>query len=206
MPNLPALTAGILLVAYWGRVLRLVCKIRRTTGRSANFAPTEPLGLALRILWYPAVVIWIVHPLISAFRPNLIRPLFVIPAVAWAATVAAALAFAGTLVCWRKMGKSWRMGINPEEKTQLVVTGPYSYVRHPIYSLSSLLMLSTMAIVPTWPMLAVGVVHLSLLQWEASREEVYLLQHHGQSYAEYCRRVGRFFPRSLSGYGSSTLC
>lgn len=200
--HLPALIAGTLLVAYWGRVLRLVYKIRKTTGRSANFAPREPLGLALRVLWYPAVVIWIAHPLVSAFRPNLIKPLFVAPALAWAAALVATLAFAGTLVCWRKMGKSWRMGINPDEKTQLIVTGPYSYVRHPIYALSSLLMLCTLLIVPTWLMLAACVVHLLLLQWEASREEQYLLQHHGASYAEYCRQVGRFFPKSLSPYES----
>ncbi len=200
MPHLPALIVGILLVAYWGRVLRLVYKIRRTTGHSANFAPSEPLGLLLRVLWYPVVVIWILHPLISAFRPRWIAPMFDVPAVSWIAVIPAVAAFVGTLVCWKRMGKSWRMGINPEEKTQLIVSGPYAYVRHPIYALSSLLMLSSVVIVPTWLMALVGLLHLTLLQWEASREERYLLQHHGRSYADYCRRVGRFVPRSFRPY------
>ena len=30
--------------------------------------------------------------------------------------VIAALALAGSIVCWKRMGKSWRMGIDPGEK------------------------------------------------------------------------------------------
>jgi protein-S-isoprenylcysteine O-methyltransferase Ste14 len=203
MHDWPALLLALILTVYWGRVLRLVYKVRRTTGRSANFAPPEPLGRVLRMIWYPAVIFWIVHLYATAFvAPPLaiMRNLFSPRYIAWPATTAALLVLLGTLVCWRKMGKSWRMGINPQEKTQLIVSGPYGYVRHPIYALSSLLMLSTMAAVPSLLMLMIGVIHLLLLQWEARREEAYLLLHHGQAYADYCRRVGRFFPRSPAAY------
>ena len=67
----------------------------------------------------------------------------------------------------KKIGNRLAMGIDPADKTQLICTGPYAYVRHPIYALSSLLMLMTMVIWPSPVMLAVGVVHLLLLQWEA---------------------------------------
>lgn len=203
MPYWPALIVGVILTAYWGRVLRLVYKIRRTTGKSANFTPPEPLGLLLRTLWYPAVGLWVVHPYLTAFHvklPLALRPLFTQLAVAWMAALVAVAALAATLVCWKKMGKSWRMGINPDEKTQLIVSGPYAYVRHPIYALSSVLMLTTLAVIPSPLMLAAGVVHLLLLQWEARREEKYLVVHHGQAYAEYMRGVGRFIPRSLRAY------
>jgi len=93
------------------------------------------------------------------------------------------------------MGRSWRMGINPDDKTQLVITGPYAYLRHPIYALSSLLMLCTMVIVPSPAMIVVGCTHLLLLQWEARREEKYLTALHGNTYANYARRTGRFVPR-----------
>lgn len=109
----------------------------------------------------------------------------------------AVLAFGATWVCWKKMGKSWRMGINPDEKTQLIVSGPYAYVRHPIYGLSSLLMLASLAVVPSPLMMIVAAIHLVLLQWEARREEQYLRLQHGRVYEEYCRSTGRFCPRSL---------
>ena len=203
MPHWPALILGLFLTIYWARVVRLVYKVRRTTGRSANFTPPEPIGLLLRSIWYPAVGLWIIHPYLTAFQitlPRLFRPLLVQPLLAWAAVIIAALALAGTLVCWKKMGKSWRMGINPDEKTQLIVSGPYAYVRHPIYALSSTLMLASLLIIPSPAMLAAGLIHLLLLQWEARREEKYLLVHHGQAYADYCRAVGRFLPRSLRPY------
>ena len=165
-----ALVIGLVLTAYWGRVMRLVYKVRKQTGKSANLRPKEGVGMGLRVLWYPAVVAWI------------------------CAGVAISC-LAATWVCWKRMGKEWRMGINPEEKTQLIVSGPYAYVRHPIYALSSVLMVASVVAIPSPLMLGVGVIHLALLQWEARREEKYLVVHHGEAYAEYCRRVGRFVPR-----------
>jgi len=93
------------------------------------------------------------------------------------------------------MGKSWRIGIDPAERTALVRTGPFRFVRHPIYSLSILLMLGTLAATRTWLMLVIAIIHAALLQFEASREETYLLQKHGDEYAHYRRATGRFFPR-----------
>ena len=131
---------------------------------------------------------------------SIFRPLFLSRALAWPAALVAVGAFAATLVCWKRMGKSWRMGIDPADKTQLVCSGPYAYVRHPIYALSSLIMLMTMIVLPSPLMLAVGVIHLRLLQWEAGREERYLLGVHGEEYRLYRTHTGRFLPRSLSGY------
>jgi protein-S-isoprenylcysteine O-methyltransferase Ste14 len=204
MPDWPSLILAFVLTAYWGRVLRLAYKIRRRTGRSAAFAPAEPLGRLLRILWYPAVAVWIAHAWISAWGYQahpILRPLWHSGAAAWAAALTAVAALAMTLVCWKRMGRSWRMGINPDEKTELIVSGPYACVRHPIYALSTLLMLCSIAIVCSPLMLAAGAIHLTLLQWEARREERHLLQHHGQAYGEYCRRVGRFIPRLPRAYG-----
>src|SRR5690606_20755779 len=99
--------------------------------------PAERLGRWLRFIWNPVVAAWIALPLIAAFSRNdrlpvLLRPWPLHPAIAWAGLVVAAAAFGATLICWKRMGKSWRMGIDPGEKTQLVLSGPYAYVRHPI--------------------------------------------------------------------------
>ena len=56
------------------------------------------------------------------------------PRLSWPAALVALAAYLATLVCWKKMGKSWRMGIDPNETTQLIITGPYRHVRHPIYA------------------------------------------------------------------------
>lgn len=202
--HVPALLLGLILAAYWGRVIRLTLKARRRTGRAGNFIPAERLGRILRFIWNPVVAAWIALPFVVAFRgqklPDLLRPWPLHPAITWIALALAVAAFAATLVCWKRMGKSWRMGIDPDEKTQLVLSGPYAYVRHPIYGLSSMLMICSIVIVPSVAMAAVGIIHLLLLQWEARREERYLTQTHGSIYADYAAHTGRFVPVSLSPY------
>src|SRR5258707_2861606 len=186
----PALAVGVIVAAYWWRVLQTAVRMRRKTGQAANFVPTEPLGKMLRIIWQPIVWIWIIYPFIAAFLnhpPLLLRPLYFLPSVQLFAVIIALLAFIATRICWKRMGKSWRMGINPDERTILIVTGPYAYVRHPIYALSSVLMVATVVAVPTPLFIATGLIHLILLQWEAHREERYLSIIHGQQYDLYCK-------------------
>jgi len=195
--NLPAVLVGLIVATYWGRVLRLMWKIRRKASHSANVVPPGPLGWLTRALWFPVVFLWILIPLVGPFvqvRFWLLWPLFELPGLGWIAFAFAAGSLIFTWICWKQMGSSWRMGIDPAEKTSLIVTGPYAYIRHPIYALSSALMLATAAADPAPLMLAVAVVHLLLLQFEARREEQYLARVHGQPYLDYCEKVGRFVP------------
>lgn len=201
------LALGLIVGFYWARVLKLVRKTRKKTGQSAQLFPREALGRLLRVVWYPAVGLWVLHPwltlgawaagfeLPAAFRPLVATPWLAVPAL-----LAAALALWGTLICWRRMGTSWRMGINPGEKTQLIVSGPYAYVAHPIYGLQQVLALASVAVLPTPAMLVLAAIELVFLQWEARREEKYLVQVHGEVYAGYLRSVGRFFPRSARAH------
>jgi protein-S-isoprenylcysteine O-methyltransferase Ste14 len=209
MPNLlpqswPALLIGLILASYWIKVMHLVRRTKRQAGHHANLIPEEKLGRVIRVVWIPVIVLWIVLPLLAAngvlaqFWP--MRPASVEPIVRWVALAVGVFAFAVTWLCWIRMGKSWRMGIDPNERTQLVFTGPFAYVRHPIYGLSQLLMLMTIAIVPSPLMLVVGVLHILFMQWEVRREDRYLCTVHGDAYEVYQRKVGRFFPKSLRAY------
>lgn len=201
----PAFLIGLILLAYWLRVLYMVARTRRTQGRAANFIPPELLGRVLRWVWVPVVVLWIFVPLTTPFLRGL--PVFLEPfsqisqnrLIGWCAFAVAAGAFAATWICWHNMGSSWRMGIDPNERTQLVVSGAYAYVRHPIYALSSLLMFATIAAVCSPLIIIVGVLHLLLLQWEARREERYLAILHGAPYLNYAEHVGRFLPQRRAG-------
>lgn len=193
IPHLPALIIGLIVAFYWGRVIKMVIKTKLQTGRSANFFPPETLGRILRIVWYPNVVAWIVIPLICAFRP--FPRFWTVPVIEWIAVVAALVAMYLTLVCWRKMGRAWRMGIDPTEKNRLIISGPYALVRHPIYALQCLLALVSFIAVPNVWMAVIAALQILLLQWEARREEKHMLSVHGETYASYMRQVGRFVPR-----------
>ena len=152
-PFWPALIVGLILFTYWVRVLQMVRKARKTAGHDANFIPPERVGRVLRYIWIPTVALWVFVPLSSAFVFIDIFPLrpiwcfgpLIIP---WIAAFVAVGAFTITWICWRNMGKSWRMVINPGERTELVFSGPFAYVRNPIYGLSQVLMICAIVVAP----------------------------------------------------------
>lgn len=202
--SIPLLLIGGTIAFYWQQVLRMASKQRKRTGKAANLIPPEPLGRLLRILWTPIVVIWIAHPVAAAFwadPPAVARPLF---AVWWITWLSAGIVMAGMAItrsCWKRMGRNWRMGIDPSEKTSLVFDGLFAYVRHPIYALSAGMMSATMVALPTPLMLTAGLLHIVLLVWESAREERHLLAVHGRDYQMYRQRVGRLIPWSVRPYG-----
>jgi protein-S-isoprenylcysteine O-methyltransferase Ste14 len=194
---------GLVLAGYWGRVLRMAYKARQRSGRAANLIPPEPLGRLLRIIWAPAVAAWVVQPFVVGLgMPTdwAWRPLFFSPWLAWAGAILALACFAVTRVCWKKMGSAWRMGIDLNENTPLIATGPFAYVRHPIYALSQAMMLASVAAIPSPLMIGAAVVHVTLLQWESRREEQHLLRVQGDRYRAYRQKVGRFLPRHIRPY------
>lgn len=195
--RIAAFVLGLIVGGYWLRVMRMARKARQKTGRAANLVPAETTGRLLRLLWTPVVLVWIGQPLVTAFglsRPALLKPLVASSWLAWAMVAVAAGAFWLTRICWKTMGRNWRMGIDPNERTQLVLSGPYRYVRHPIYALSQVMMLATALAVPSPILLGAACAHVLLMQWEARREEAYLVRTHGESYATYSATIGRFFP------------
>lgn len=194
--QLPFLLTGLVLATYWARVLRMAAKTRRETGNAANLFPPELLGRILRLIWFPAVGLWIAAPFLALGRPHRLTAPWSLPLwLEFASAAIVLLCLIVTWICWKKMGKAWRMGINPNEKTQLIVTGPYAYLRHPIYAISTVMAIFSVLAVPSPLMLAAALVHSLLLQWESRREEQYLLRIHGEAYRTYCQSVGRFLPR-----------
>lgn len=93
------------------------------------------------------------------------------------------------------MGDSWRVGVDPEERTELVTAGPFRLVRNPIYSAMLPTVLGLVLMVPS--VLAVAAICALFVGLELQVrlvEEPYLLKTHGEEYASYAARVGRFVP------------
>ncbi|MFI5025779.1 MAG: methyltransferase family protein [Solirubrobacterales bacterium] len=93
------------------------------------------------------------------------------------------------------MGDAWRIGVDPEERTGLVTDGPFGWVRNPIYSAMIPTVLGLVLMVPSVLAIAVIVALVIALELQVRRvEEPYLLRVHGETYARYAARVGRFVP------------
>jgi protein-S-isoprenylcysteine O-methyltransferase Ste14 len=198
MERLPTILIGVIVLVYWGRVLRMAQKSRKICGHSANFIPGEIVGKLTRVIWIPVTALWIALPFVTALgHPNQwwLRPLFSFAPLNWMALALAMVALRGSWICWKIMGRSWRMGIDPNDKTALVTSGLYSLVRHPIYALSSQLMVCTAIACASPLMILVAALHILLLLFESVREEAFLVRLHGQAYEQYRQHTGRFIPR-----------
>ncbi len=106
----------------------------------------------------------------------------------WAA---AGLSLWGILALGRNMASAAE--VRPD--TEIVTSGPFGLVRHPMY-LSILLMWLGGALAILNAVLAVGFVLLiPAFEMRARREEEMLSRHFGDAYAAYAKRVPRLMPR-----------
>lgn len=100
-----------------------------------------------------------------------------------------------TFIAQMTMGASWRIGVDHSERTEMVTDGPFGLVRNPIFSAMIPTSLGLVLLVPN-PLAVIGFLALVVALELQVRvvEEPYLLSTHGERYAEYTSRVGRFVP------------
>jgi protein-S-isoprenylcysteine O-methyltransferase Ste14 len=98
------------------------------------------------------------------------------------------------LVSFLTLGNALTASPLPKAQGQLVTSGLYAYVRHPIYF--GLLLLSAGVVLDAgwWPQGVVAVMLYVLLRIKAQFEES-LLQKTYPKYAAYAAKTPRFFPR-----------
>jgi protein-S-isoprenylcysteine O-methyltransferase Ste14 len=115
--------------------------------------------------------------------------------VAW---IGVSLTAAGVAVAfWARwhLGSNWSGVVTLKEGHELIRTGPYRAIRHPIYTGILLAMLGTaVAIGEVRALVAVAVTWLSFYQ-KARREESFLSEEFGTGFIEHCKHTGMFLPR-----------
>jgi protein-S-isoprenylcysteine O-methyltransferase Ste14 len=106
-----------------------------------------------------------------------------------------ALGLTATLAAQIAMGDSWRIGVDPAERTALVTGGPFRLARNPIFAGMLPTALGLALMVPSWVALAGVAALFAALELQVRVvEEPYLRRVHGPAYADYASRVGRFVP------------
>ena len=113
------------------------------------------------------------------------------------------LALAGAaLVLWSRaeLGSAWSFVPMADQGTDLVTTGPYRFVRHPIYLGLSMLAMGQALAFSSWP--AVAVVFSAIVPTFVCRawaEERLLAETLGERYAIYRKQTRMIIPRFLRG-------
>ncbi len=153
----------------------------------------KPIFLALRLgglfLWF--------SPLIYAVNPAWMAwsRIGLADSVRWIG-VGVGLASLG-LIYW--MFKSIGTGISPTVATRkehrLATSGPYRWIRHPLYTFGTLAFLSLGTIADSWFIILLSILAFILLAIRTPNEEAHLVEKFGDEYRNYMKQTGRFFPK-----------
>lgn len=103
------------------------------------------------------------------------------------------------LAIWARwhLGTNWSATISIRADHELIHSGPYRRIRHPIYTGMLLAFAGTaLALGEVRGVIAFGIV-LTAFYFKARKEESFLRQEFGERFAEHAQRTGMFLPRSV---------
>jgi len=194
-PALALTLYAMYLVLTFG--LRAWLLYRRTGSTGFNGFTERPgsAGWWGGVLFAVAVVTGLAAPIlqllgiIQPIHGLTVAPLFVIG-------ILVTLIGAGlTLAAQQAMGKSWRVGVDHEETTDLVRSGMFALVRNPIFTAVTLTAIGLALIAPNWVAIATVIILIIAIELQVRAvEEPYLIAIHGDTYLDYAATVGRFVP------------
>ena len=121
-----------------------------------------------------------------------------VPRKDWIAYAGIALSWCGTILSlWARycLGEYWSARVTLKEGHQLIRTGPYAWVRHPIYTGMLLACVGTALVVGEWRGLLAVLLLLTAHSRKAVREERMLTGEFGEEYTAYRQRTGFLLPR-----------
>jgi protein-S-isoprenylcysteine O-methyltransferase Ste14 len=180
--------------AYWLITWLRVKRTKTTESLVSRLATIIPMVLAFELLFSDL-------PRIGPLRLRFIS------ADAWVAWLGFAVTALGVAVAiWARycIGEYWSSRVTLKEGHRLIRSGPYQFVRHPIYTGILLGAIGRALTIGEWRGIVAVVLTLGAHWRKARREESLLASEFGDEYAAYRRGTGFLFPRFSPGVGMDT--
>jgi protein-S-isoprenylcysteine O-methyltransferase Ste14 len=148
--------------------------------------PLRLIGLAgwLSVLVYminPRWMAWSSFSLPDGFR--------------WAGAALALAGFSIAVTAARAIGKNVTRTVVTREDHELVTSGPYRYIRHPLYTAGMFLSWGLGLLAANWFILGAWLIGFVLIVLRLPNEEAHLIAAFGDDYRAYIKRTGAFTPR-----------
>jgi protein-S-isoprenylcysteine O-methyltransferase Ste14 len=115
-----------------------------------------------------------------------------------AAVIGVALTAAGVaFAIWARwhLGANWSAVVSIREQHELIRSGPYRRVRHPIYTGMLLAMAGTALVLGEVRGLLAFAITLLAFYWKARKEEVWLTREFGDKFEAHTKQTGMFLPK-----------
>lgn len=180
----------LLFVAYW------VIAAVGAKSNASGYLWRGGIGLRLVVILLIATVAR--SPSLREFLAETQRFVSNSDILAWTGVALCVLGFGLAIIARWYLGRNWGMPMSRKEQPELVTSGPYATIRHPIYTGLILAMLgSAIGVNILWLVLLVPVSAYFILS--ARREETVMLQLFPEQYAAYMARTGMLAPRMFNG-------
>jgi protein-S-isoprenylcysteine O-methyltransferase Ste14 len=152
--------------------------------KQSAIAPASRWGILLVMLGFACIGAYIRPVDFAKSAPSLIVSMLLGPpavALVWAAT--------------RHLGKQWRYQAALSEDHELIKTGPYRWLRHPIYTSLFGMLMATGAAWTWWPMwIAAAIFFIGGTEIRVRDEDRLIGERLPQEFDEYRSRVRAYIP------------
>jgi protein-S-isoprenylcysteine O-methyltransferase Ste14 len=176
----------LLFVVYWA-VAAVGAK------RSTSSRPWRG-GIGLRLVVILLIAAMLRSPSLRQFLAETQRSASHSSLLGWTGVALCAFGFGLAINARWHLGRNWGMPMSRKEQPELVASGPYALIRHPIYTGLILAMLgSAIGVNLSWALMLVPVGAYFI--YSARREETVMLQLFPEQYAAYMARTGMLAPR-----------
>jgi protein-S-isoprenylcysteine O-methyltransferase Ste14 len=161
-------------------------KISRNVDGSIMMTIIKTFGL---LLWFSPLV-YLLNPRWMAWSK-----IGLTDGLRWAGVLIGFLCVAGLYWLFSSIGS----GITPTSATRtqhtLVKSGPYRWVRHPLYTIGAALFIAYGMVADNWFIAALGILAFLAMAVRTPKEEANLIEKFGDEYREYMKHTGRFLPK-----------
>lgn len=178
--------AWIVLAICWiAWILAFARPRKRAAGKKKVVrAASSRLGIGLVMLGYACIWTFVVPKGFHKSELSLIASMIVgVPAVvlAWMAT--------------RHLDKQWRFEAALSADHELITTGPYRWIRHPIYTSMFGMLLQAGLVKTWWPLMIAGILFFIVgTEIRVRAEERLLAERFGERYASYRASTNAYIP------------
>jgi protein-S-isoprenylcysteine O-methyltransferase Ste14 len=184
-PSICIVVLWLVWLVIWIVAAKGAKKVRAHEPTSTRMAYLVPKILTALLLFSPL------------FRGGILSQRFIgfIPAAQWTGVALTALGILFTIWARVHIGRNWSARVVIKEQHELIRTGPYRFVRHPIYTGLLIAIAGTAFVTGEWRGVFALVFAILGFAWKAKREEAILCGEFGDGYARYRSETGMLIPK-----------
>lgn len=188
------LLVAFMIVTRWVFAILVKLKGERL---GADHEAIEREGKAMYLFRWVGGFFLLAILLLYAIQPPFLK-LLEIPLPVWLRWAGFGLGVIGTLLlAWAQatLGRLWSAQLQFREGHELITSGPFARMRHPLYSGLFAYVIGLALLSASWLFVAMAILTLAGMGFRTPREEQMMIEKFGDEYRGYMKRTWRFFPK-----------